>query len=83
MPENDGCPHLCVRGPNVPDPADTWIAFVHRGTCDFVSKAREAQRLGAKAVVVGGDERSPDTLLTMYSRGTCTRAFDLPLLITI
>ncbi|EIN12856.1 hypothetical protein PUNSTDRAFT_61229 [Punctularia strigosozonata HHB-11173 SS5] len=56
LPLNDGCPRRCASGPNVPDPADTWIALVQRGECDFVSKAREAQRLGAKAVVVGGDD---------------------------
>jgi len=44
---------------------------VQRGACQFVSKAREAQRLGAKAVVVGGEDPDisgkPDTLVNMFS----------------
>lgn len=32
-----------------------------------MEKARQAQRLGAKAVVVGGDKDNPDALLNMYS----------------
>lgn len=62
-----GCPDLCVTGPHQPEPSETWIALVQRGGCPFVEKARQAQRLGAKAVVVGGDSDSPDILLNMYS----------------
>ncbi|KIK69748.1 hypothetical protein GYMLUDRAFT_151005 [Collybiopsis luxurians FD-317 M1] len=68
---NTGCPQLCLDGPNSPDPAETWIALVQRGKCEFVNKVREAQRLGARAVVVGGDDPEvsgfPDTLVNMYS----------------
>ncbi|KAI0077852.1 hypothetical protein K474DRAFT_1576500, partial [Panus rudis PR-1116 ss-1] len=60
-----GCPDLCVSGPN--EPAEKWIALVQRGGCPFVEKARMAQRLGASAVVVGGDRDNPDALLNMYS----------------
>lgn len=68
IPDPDqGCPDLCVSGPSQPDPAETWIALVQRGGCPFVDKARQAQRLGAKAVVVGGDRDNPDALLNMYS----------------
>lgn len=71
MPPNLGCPKLCVYGP---EPTETWIALVQRGTCSFVSKVREAQRLGAKGVVVGGDNPevsgNPDALVNMYSPGT-------------
>jgi len=39
----------------------------------FVDKVREAQRLGANAVVVGGDDPevsgNPDMLVNMYSPG--------------
>ncbi|KAF9030201.1 hypothetical protein BDZ89DRAFT_1013927 [Hymenopellis radicata] len=70
-PRNTGCPKLCIHGPHQPDPTEKWIALVQRGGCEFVSKVREAQRLGARAVVVGGDnpEHSglPDTLVNMYS----------------
>ena len=62
-----GCPDLCVDGPNQPEASETWIALVQRGGCPFVEKARQAQRLGAKAVVVGGDRENPDALLNMYS----------------
>lgn len=62
-----GCPELCVIGPHEPEDADTWIALVQRGGCPFVEKARQAQKLGAKAVVVGGDRDSPDALLNMFS----------------
>ncbi|GJE98975.1 hypothetical protein PsYK624_152130 [Phanerochaete sordida] len=62
-----GCPDLCVVGPNQPEQSETWIAFVQRGGCPFVEKARQAQSLGAKAIVVGGDRENPDALLNMYS----------------
>ena len=72
-PDNKGCPKVCVAGPYEPDSNDPWIALVQRGGCQFVDKAREAQRLGAKAVVVGGDNPdlhgNPDTLVNMYSPG--------------
>lgn len=72
---NWGCPSLCVTGPHQPEPAETWIALVQRGGCEFVHKVREAQRLGAKAVVVGGNDPDvsgyPDTLVNMYSQGGC------------
>jgi hypothetical protein len=70
---NLGCPDLCVTGPNEPNRAETWIALVQRGECQFVEKVREAQRLGANAVVVGGDNPNisgnPDVLVNMYSPG--------------
>ncbi|KAJ3782983.1 hypothetical protein GGU11DRAFT_560482 [Lentinula aff. detonsa] len=70
-PPNTGCPDLCLEGPNAPDPSESWIALVQRGKCEFVNKVREAQRLGARAVVVGGDDPEvsgyPDTLVNMYS----------------
>ena len=62
-----GCPDLCVSGPHQPERTEAWIALVQRGGCPFVEKARQAQRLGAKAVVVGGDRENPDALLNMYS----------------
>lgn len=73
-PPNLGCPRLCIHGPNEPEHGDTWIALIQRGECEFVSKVREAQRLGANAVVVGGDNPdtsgNPDMLVNMYSPGT-------------
>lgn len=50
---NTGCSPLCVVGENVPGEDEPWIALVQRGQCQFVDKAREAQRLGAKGIVVG------------------------------
>jgi len=69
IPPNSGCPDLCISGPD--QPTEPWIALVQRGKCEFVKKVREAQRLGAKAVVVGGEDPEitgyPDTLVNMYS----------------
>ncbi|KAL1665428.1 hypothetical protein GGF50DRAFT_100516 [Schizophyllum commune] len=69
--ENWGCPKLCLAGDKSPEPSETWIALVQRGKCEFVKKVREAQRLGARAVIVGGDDPNisgyPDTLVSMYS----------------
>ncbi|TEB40044.1 hypothetical protein FA13DRAFT_1680061 [Coprinellus micaceus] len=69
VPENSGCPNLCLVGDH--QPGDIWIALVQRGKCEFVKKVREAQRLGARAVVVGGLDPDktgyPDTLVNMYS----------------
>ena len=69
--DNSGCPDLCLSGPN--EPTEAWIALVQRGKCEFVKKVREAQRLGAKAVVVGGEDPEisgfPDNLVGMYSPG--------------
>ncbi|KAI0826857.1 hypothetical protein BC628DRAFT_1319633 [Trametes gibbosa] len=62
-----GCPELCTNGENEPETMDTWIALVQRGGCPFVEKARQAQKLGARAVVVGGDRDNPDALLNMFS----------------
>ncbi|KAI5120136.1 hypothetical protein M0805_001904 [Coniferiporia weirii] len=70
--ENLGCPKLCPAGAHMPEPSESWIAIVQRGKCSFVDKVREAQRFGAKAVVVGGDDPdksgNPDALVTMYSQ---------------
>ena len=78
-PPNLGCPPLCISGPHEPDRGDTWIALVQRGECEFVSKVREAQRLGANAVVVVGDNPdtsgNPDALVNMYSPGTILRNY--------
>ncbi|KAG6874792.1 hypothetical protein C0992_006558, partial [Termitomyces sp. T32_za158] len=67
---NTGCPDLCISGPN--RPTEPWIALVQRGDCEFVNKVREAQRLGAKAVVVGGDNPAisgfPDALVNIAAR---------------
>ena len=76
---NLGCPSLCVIDPNIPERLEPWIALVQRGACQFVSKAREAQRLGAKAIVVGGEDPSisgkPDTLVNMFSPGASFQPF--------
>nr|GAT45012.1 mismatch repair-related protein [Mycena chlorophos] len=73
LPSNNACPRLCITGPHQPDPNETWIALVQRGGgCEFVKKVREAQRLGARAVVVGGEDPEisgyPDLLVNMYSQ---------------
>lgn len=72
--KNVGCPKLCLSaGHDGPEPSESWIAIVQRGQCQFVEKVREAQRFGARAVVVGGDDPeesgNADTLVNMYSQG--------------
>lgn len=75
-----GCPELCISGPSRPDPEERWIALVQRGGCPFVEKARQAQRLGARALVVGGDRENPDALLNMYSESKrCNTGLQLQL----
>ncbi len=72
-PINFGCPDLCPLGADRrPDQSETWIALVQRGTCSFTEKVREAEKLGARAVVVGGSPSNAeggDELITMYSPG--------------
>ncbi|KAH8109290.1 hypothetical protein DFH11DRAFT_1548417 [Phellopilus nigrolimitatus] len=69
---NLGCPKLCPAGGHMPEPEESWIAIVQRGNCSFVDKVREAQRFGAKAVVIGGDDPdvsgNPNALVNMYSQ---------------
>jgi RING-like zinc finger len=76
---NLGCPSLCSVDPNIPERLEPWIALVQRGACQFVFKAREAQRLGAKAIVVGGEDPDvsgkPDTLVNMFSPGESRNSF--------
>jgi PA domain len=68
-----GCPRLCVRGKDKPQSSETWMALVMRGGCTFVEKVREAQRFGAKGVVVGGETKAQDQhgdgLVQMFSLG--------------
>ncbi|KIJ54986.1 hypothetical protein M422DRAFT_24845 [Sphaerobolus stellatus SS14] len=68
-----GCPKLCMKDKHKPEVTETWIALVMRGGCTFVDKVREAQRFGAKGVVVGGETREQDMhgdgLVQMYSIG--------------
>ncbi|KAF8330325.1 uncharacterized protein EI90DRAFT_1178055 [Cantharellus anzutake] len=69
-PVNFGCPDLCpFRTDQHPDQSEAWIALVQRGNCSFTAKVREAARLGARAVVVGGSPNNAegDELITMYS----------------
>lgn len=68
-----GCPKLCVGGEHKPEVSETWIALIMRGGCSFVDKVREAQKFGAKGVVVGGENAEQDAhgdgLVQMYSLG--------------
>lgn len=54
---------------------------MQRGKCEFVNKVREAQRFGARAVVVGGEDPEvtgmPDMLVNMYSPGPYSLFFTL------
>lgn len=72
-----GCPRLCVRGKDKPRSSETWMALVMRGGCTFVDKIREAQRFGAKGVVVGGETAEQDGhgdgLVQMFSLGRSFR----------
>ncbi|KZO99615.1 transferrin receptor ectodomain, apical domain-containing protein, partial [Calocera viscosa TUFC12733] len=67
------CPPLCPHYPFPHLENEGWIALIQRGECSFVEKVREAQRLGAVGVVVGGHEKGrDDELITMYSPGDAT-----------
>ncbi|KAG8681092.1 hypothetical protein FRC09_017759, partial [Ceratobasidium sp. 395] len=47
---------------------ESWIALIMRGECGFDEKVRQAQRLGARAAVVGGQSVGPggiDELISM------------------
>lgn len=46
----------------------SWVALVERGgKCGFADKVRNMQASGAKAVIVGDNQRGG--LITMYARG--------------
>lgn len=64
--ENLGCKPLCIAGPRKPEKTERWIALVQRGDCSFAEKVREAQRLGAMGIVVGGRD---EDLVNMFSPG--------------
>lgn len=51
---------------NVTVPED-WVALVERGDCSFITKVRNLQQMGAKAVVVGDPDRN--SLVVMYATG--------------
>ncbi|KAF9953737.1 hypothetical protein BGZ72_005200 [Mortierella alpina] len=56
----------CHRVHNGPHNA-SWVALVERGgDCSFVDKVRNMQASGAKAVIVGDNQKSG--LITMYAR---------------
>jgi RING-like zinc finger len=84
---NLGCPSLCSIDPNIPERLEPWIALVQRGACQFVSKAREAQKLGAKAIVVGGEDPAvsgkPDTLVNMFSPGESPTLYKCSVCLTL
>ncbi|KAF9918505.1 hypothetical protein BX616_008350 [Lobosporangium transversale] len=57
----------CHPLPIAPSTNGSWAALVERGgDCSFVDKVRNMQASGAKAVVVGDNQRSG--LITMYAR---------------
>lgn len=74
-----GCAPICFEDNKRPEFSERWIALVMRGGCTFVEKIREAQRLGAKGVVVGGENAVQDTqgdgLVQMYSLGDSNDLF--------
>lgn len=67
--DNTGCPPLRIPdGHPRPSMNESWIALVMRGKCGFDEKVRQAQRLGARAAIVGGTSPGPtgaDELISM------------------
>ncbi|KDN51651.1 hypothetical protein RSAG8_00197, partial [Rhizoctonia solani AG-8 WAC10335] len=67
--DNTGCPPLQIPDQHPrPSMNESWIALVMRGGCGFDEKVRQAQKLGARAAIVGGRPPSPtgsDDLITM------------------
>lgn len=63
----------CQRVYGAPRHLD-WVALVERGgDCSFVDKVRNMQASGAKAVIVGDNQRSG--LITMYAGGKSLSLF--------
>ncbi|KAH7340894.1 hypothetical protein B0J17DRAFT_653204 [Rhizoctonia solani] len=53
--DNTGCPPLQIPDQHPrPSMNESWIALVMRGGCGFDEKVRQAQKLGARAAIVGG-----------------------------
>ncbi|CAE6517619.1 unnamed protein product [Rhizoctonia solani] len=67
--DNTGCPPLQIPDQHPrPSMNESWIALVMRGGCGFDEKVRQAQRLGARAAIVGGKPPSSpgtDDLISM------------------
>ncbi|KAG8714991.1 hypothetical protein FRC11_006223 [Ceratobasidium sp. 423] len=67
--DNTGCPPLQIPDQHPrPSMNESWIALVMRGGCGFDEKVRQAQKLGARAAIVGGKPPSPtgtDDLISM------------------
>ncbi|KAJ1309754.1 hypothetical protein OPQ81_006519 [Rhizoctonia solani] len=67
--DNSGCPPLQIPNHHPrPSMNESWIALVMRGGCGFDEKVRQAQKLGARAAIVGGKSTSPvgtDDLISM------------------
>ncbi|KAF9188476.1 hypothetical protein BGZ51_000565 [Haplosporangium sp. Z 767] len=60
--DQSGCRRVAGAPPDLP-----WVALVERGgDCSFVDKVRNMQASGAKAVIVGDNQKSG--LITMYAR---------------
>ena len=53
------CGKIVAAKKSVPPP--DWIALVERGGCPFADKVRNAQTLGASAVIVGDAHGEPDS----------------------
>ncbi|CAE6512658.1 unnamed protein product [Rhizoctonia solani] len=61
--DNTGCPPLQIPDQHPrPSMNESWIALVMRGGCGFDEKVRQAQKLGARAAIVGG--RPPTSTAT-------------------
>ncbi|KAG9096574.1 hypothetical protein FS749_008185 [Ceratobasidium sp. UAMH 11750] len=75
---NTGCPPLRVpEGHPQPSMNESWIALVMRGECGFDEKVRQAQRLGARATVVGGQSPGPSGIDELISMSAASDGRDI------
>ncbi|CAE6414621.1 unnamed protein product [Rhizoctonia solani] len=77
--DNTGCPPLQIPDQHPrPSMNESWIALVMRGGCSFDDKVRQAQKLGARAAIVGGKPQDPAEELVAMSPSSDTQDIVIP-----
>ncbi|KAF8682467.1 PA domain [Rhizoctonia solani] len=77
--DNTGCPPLQIPDHHPrPSVNESWIALIMRGGCSFDDKVRQAQKLGARAAIVGGKPQDPPEELVSMSPSSDTQDIVIP-----
>ncbi|CAE6414338.1 unnamed protein product [Rhizoctonia solani] len=78
--DNTGCPPLQIPDQHPrPSMNESWIALIMRGGCSFDDKVvRQAQKLGARAAIVGGKPQDPADELVAMSPSSDTQDIVIP-----